>query len=78
MLRTSHFPGRICCALIRIYRRGAEGAEKLFNSSLRPLRLCVLAFVVYHDGMIGGWIAGYCSLALVRENVTLSGAYELQ
>ena len=42
------------------------------------LAIIVLAFEVYHDGMVAGWIAGYCSLALVREIITLPGTYELQ
>ena len=40
--------------------------------------IIVLALAMYHGGMIAGWIAGYCSFALVREIITLSGTYELR
>jgi hypothetical protein len=40
--------------------------------------IVVLSLFVYREAMIGGWIAGYSSFALVREIITLPGTYELQ
>ncbi len=40
--------------------------------------IVTLSILLYRERMIGGWIAGYCSFALVREIMTLSASYELQ
>jgi hypothetical protein len=42
------------------------------------LTIILLSLVVYQREMIAGWVAGYCSFALLRELITLSGTYELQ
>jgi hypothetical protein len=45
---------------------------------LGNVAIVVLSVLVYREGMIGGWIAGYCSFSLLRGIITLSGTYELQ